>query len=83
VLDVSRHPRRYPQADGAVTADQPTATDMDAWRAYLDTGSVREAARRLGVHEQTVKRHLSAIRSRLGVKTNAQAAAKLAHQLPT
>jgi DNA-binding NarL/FixJ family response regulator len=56
---------------------------MDAWNAYMDAGSVRDAARRLGVHEQTVKRHLSAIRSRLGVKTNAQAALILARQLPT
>lgn len=63
--------------------DQPTPADMDAWNAYMDAGSVRDAARRLGVHEQTVKRHLSAIRSRLGVKTNAQAALILARQLPT
>jgi DNA-binding NarL/FixJ family response regulator len=61
---------------------KPTPRELDSLRAYIETGSVREAARSLGVHEQTVKRHLANVRSRLGVRTNAQAALALASQLP-
>lgn len=54
-----------------------------SWDAYLEHGSVKAAAAELRLNETTVKRHLSAIRSRLGVDTNAQAATVLARQLPT
>ena len=54
-----------------------------SWDAYLETGSVKAAAAKLDLNQTTVKRHLSAIRSRLGVDTNAQAASILARQLPT
>jgi DNA-binding NarL/FixJ family response regulator len=57
--------------------------EQRSWEAYIATGSVKRAAKQLGVHEQTIKRHLSAIRSRLGVETNVQAAVLLASQLPT
>lgn len=52
--------------------------ELRSWDAYLATGSIKAAAHRLGIHETTVKRHLSTIRSRLGVQTNTQAADALA-----
>jgi DNA-binding NarL/FixJ family response regulator len=60
-----------------------TPAEARSWAAYLQEGSVKRAAESLGVHEQTVKRHLANIRSRLGVTSNAQAAFVLARQLPT
>lgn len=52
--------------------------ELASWRAYLETGSVKAAAHRLGVHEQTVKKHLAALRVRYGVRTNAQLADAMA-----
>ena len=48
--------------------------ELDAWAAYLETGSMREAARRLGVHEVTVKKRIGVLRDLYGVRTNAQLA---------
>lgn len=45
-----------------------------ALSAYLETGSVNEAAELLGLKADTVKEHLSIIRKKLKVKNNAQAA---------
>lgn len=55
----------------------PTRSETDALRAYLDAGSVKAAAHRLGLNEQTVKNQLASLRRRLGVETNAQAVAAL------
>lgn len=60
-----------------------TPDEWAALRAYLDTGSVRDAAASLRVHEQTIKRRLANARSRLGVDTNAQLVLELASQLRT
>lgn len=62
---------------GRMTADAPTRAEIDALRAYLDSGSVRGAARLLGLNEQTVKNQLGTLRRRLGVDTTAQAVAVL------
>lgn len=49
-----------------------------AWQAYLKAGSMREAARALGVHEVTVRKRIAALRDVHGVHTNAQLADALA-----
>jgi len=48
--------------------------EMEAWRAYLETGSMRIAAHRLGVHEITVRKRIAVLRDRYDVQTNAQLA---------
>jgi DNA-binding NarL/FixJ family response regulator len=48
------------------------------WDAYLRAESIKAAAHDLGIHPVTVSRHLSSIRSILGVETNVQAATILA-----
>lgn len=48
--------------------------ELASWEAYLETGSLRMAAIMLGVHEQTVKRHLSLLKEEFGVRTLAQLA---------
>jgi DNA-binding CsgD family transcriptional regulator len=48
--------------------------ELETWAAYLETGSYRMTALRLGVHEQTVKRHIGMLKDVYGVKTNAQLA---------
>lgn len=67
----------------ATLGSDPTDRELATLRAYVASGSVKEAAAQLGVHEQTVKRHLANIRSRLGVESNVQAVLRLARQLPT
>jgi DNA-binding NarL/FixJ family response regulator len=52
--------------------------ELASWAAYLETGSVKAAAHKLHVHEQTVKKHLTALRGRYGVRTNAQLADAMA-----
>lgn len=54
-------------------ADQPTDRELECLRAYVDTGSVRAAALRVGCQEQTLKNHLSTLRSKVGARTNAEA----------
>jgi hypothetical protein len=51
---------------------------MEAWRAYLETGSMREAARRVGVHEITIRKRIAVLRDIHNVRTNAQLADVLA-----
>ena len=46
-------------------------------KAVERTGSIKAAAHALGVHQQTVKRHLVALRRWAGVETNAQLAVVL------
>lgn len=57
-----------------MTADIPTPAELRALRAYLAEGTTRDAARRLGLAESTVKGELANIRSKLGVRNTAQAA---------
>ena len=46
---------------------------MQALRAYVVHGTLLDAADALDLSERTLKNHLAALRSRLGVHTNAQA----------
>lgn len=52
--------------------------ELQSWRAYLETGSYREAGRRLRIHEDTVRRHVALLKAEAGVRTNAQLADALA-----
>lgn len=54
-----------------------TPRELASWDAYLETGSIRAAAERLGIHDQTVKRHLSLLKDEYGVRTLAQLARAL------
>jgi predicted ArsR family transcriptional regulator len=47
----------------------PTARQVDVLVAFVTTGSVREAAERVGVRPSTVKRHLADLRARSGLTT--------------
>jgi predicted ArsR family transcriptional regulator len=51
-----------------------------AWRAYLDTGSMKAAAARLGIHEITVRKRIAVLREMYDVRTNAQLADVLARR---
>lgn len=62
-------------------ATAPTDREIEVLRAYLETGSTKGAAHRLGVHPQTVKNQLSNVRRRLGVANTAQAVAVLGLRL--
>jgi DNA-binding NarL/FixJ family response regulator len=48
--------------------------ELQAWEAYLNTGSMRLAARRLGVHEVTVRKRIAALKDRYDVRSTAQLA---------
>jgi DNA-binding transcriptional LysR family regulator len=48
--------------------------ELEAWEAYLNTSSMRLAARRLGVHEVTVRKRIAALKDRYNVTTTAQLA---------
>jgi DNA-binding NarL/FixJ family response regulator len=52
--------------------DQPTPAELRALRAYLACGSVRDAARSIGLAESTVKGELASIRTKVGARTTAQ-----------
>jgi hypothetical protein len=55
----------------------PTARELEvlaAWEAYLEAGSMREAARTLGCHEITVRKRIAVLRDWYNVRTNAQLA---------
>jgi DNA-binding CsgD family transcriptional regulator len=50
----------------------PTRRQLEVLRAYVRTGSHREAARFLTISARTVQAHLNALRTRLGVHNEAQ-----------
>lgn len=56
-----------------MTVDMPTDTEIRALRAYLEAGSAKGAAAKLGLSESTIKGSLASIRSKLGVTRTAQA----------
>ncbi len=58
-------------------AADPTVAEIAALRTYLDAGSIKAAAHRLGLSEGTLKHQLRTLRQRLGVETNSQAVAAL------
>jgi predicted ArsR family transcriptional regulator len=51
-----------------------TDRELRTWKAYLETGTEQRAADKLGVHVQTVKRHLDLLKAEHRVKTLAQLA---------
>ena len=51
--------------------------ELASWRAYLASRTYREAGRMLGVHADTIRRHIALLRTEYGVKTNAQLAVAL------
>jgi DNA-binding CsgD family transcriptional regulator len=53
--------------------DQPTPAELRALRAYVKAGSAKAAGESLGLAESTIKGELQTLRSKLGVKTTAQA----------
>lgn len=53
---------------------EPTERQLDAWDAYLETGSMRRAADRLGIHEITVRKRIAELRQVYDVRTNVQLA---------
>lgn len=53
-------------------------TELLTWKTYLETGSERKAAAKLGIHVQTVKRHIELLKAEQRVKTLAQLADALA-----
>lgn len=54
--------------------NEPTEKQLAAWYAYLDTGSMKAAAERLGVHEITVRKRIDELRDVFNVRTNVQLA---------
>jgi DNA-binding CsgD family transcriptional regulator len=54
-----------------------TEVAMQSWTAYLELGSMKAAAARLGIHEITVRKRIAALRDMYGVKTNVQLAVAL------
>lgn len=52
---------------------EPTPRDLDVLRAYLDCGSIKAAAGRLGMSERAAKSHLASLRRRTGARTTAEA----------
>jgi DNA-binding NarL/FixJ family response regulator len=53
--------------------EEPTPRQLWVLIVYIETGSRRAAAERLGVSEDTVRNTLAAIRHRLRVDTSVQA----------
>lgn len=51
----------------------PTARELEILGAYAARGSMKLTARALGISPDTVRRHLSNVRCRLGVDTTVQA----------
>ena len=47
----------------------PTTRQVDVLAAFVATGSVAEAAARVGVRPSTAKRHLADLRARSGLTT--------------
>lgn len=55
--------------------------ELQSWRAYLETGSMRKAAAKLGIHEITVRKHIAVLRETYDVQTNAQLAVALEREI--
>jgi predicted ArsR family transcriptional regulator len=51
--------------------------DLASWNAYLVTGSYRAAGKQLGIHADTVRRHVAGLKAEYGVTTTAQLAVAL------
>lgn len=51
--------------------------ELRSWRAYLETGSEKEAAAMLCIHVKTVQHHIAMLKAEYGVKTMAQLAVML------
>lgn len=49
-----------------------TERELDVVATYIDAGTVREAARRLSIHPQTVKNTLNSARRRAGARNTVQ-----------
>jgi len=66
--------RLKPCACDAVVVAEPvwTPAQVETLQAYVDTGSVRGAAKRRCCSEQTVRRHLANARLRVGAQNVAQ-----------
>lgn len=60
-------------ARGAGDPLAPTTRQIEVLRAYVRAGTHQAAARLLGLSARTVQAHLTTLRSRLGVHTEAQA----------
>lgn len=54
-------------------AKQPTDHELRVLSTYIEAGSAKEAAYRLGLAERTVEWHLANIRAKAGTPTIAQA----------
>jgi len=51
----------------------PTARQVEVLRCYVEHGTYEDVARSLEISVETVRHHLSSLRERLNVRTNAQA----------
>lgn len=60
-----------------MTNPEPTDRQLAALRAYLAAGSVKDAARNLGIAPQTMKNHLASVYADLGVGSALEAALTL------
>lgn len=58
--------------ESVTRTDQPTPAELRALRAYLATGSVKDAAASIGLAESTIKGELATLRSKCGVRRTAQ-----------
>jgi DNA-binding CsgD family transcriptional regulator len=58
----------------ATVRQRPTRRQVEVLRAYIDAGSMAEAAQRLDIAAPTVRPHLSALYKRTGCANAAQAA---------
>ena len=57
----------------SLEASVVTPAELAALQAYLDCGSVKEAAHALGVAPSTIKNHMQNVRSKLNARTTAEA----------
>jgi DNA-binding NarL/FixJ family response regulator len=61
----------------ATVRRRPTRRQLDVLRAYIAAGSIKYAARELGITESTARQHLSGLYRRTGCLNAAQAASWL------
>lgn len=67
----------------AAIGSEPSPAELSAIRAYLETGTVKAAAHKLGLSASTIKFHLANARSRTGAKSTAEAILLLSGHLAT